>query len=85
MLVVGPHRPELQECIAHVVTEVVLTLLGQDSLEADVAAVDDIDALHVLQRNSPVWSGLADDHLKLGEGVVDPVVARERVADERLF
>jgi hypothetical protein len=47
--------------------------------------VDDVDALHVLQCAAPVVPVLFDGDFEDSEGVVDPVVARERLTGVGLF
>jgi hypothetical protein len=47
--------------------------------------VNDVDALHVLEGDTPVGPLLAHDDLESGERVVDRVVPGERVADELLL
>ena len=57
---------------------------AEDLVERD-GEQDDVDALHVLQSDSPVGALLVHDHLEVRECVIDAIVPWERFSHERLL
>ncbi|MFT3833566.1 MAG: helix-turn-helix domain-containing protein [Micropruina sp.] len=55
---------------------------GPDVALSGLPVVDDVDAFHALECDSPIGAPLSNNRLQVSQAVVDPVMPRKRVTGE---